>query len=559
MTWTPRPYQQEAIDATFDYWAEVGGSPLIVIPTGGGKAGVLGTIMRRLFDQYPDIRILNVTHSAELVGQNYEEAVGLWNWIPAGVYQAQLGRRDTRQQILFCGIQSVWNKAHLLGEVDLVIIDEAHAVPRKSSTMYGKFLAAIREANPDCRLLGLTATPYRLDSGVLHEGEDALFDDIAYEINIRELIEDGYLTPLVGKGDVTTLDVSGVKVRGGEFVAGELQAAVDKAEINRAIVDDIVRYGHDRRSWLVFATGVEHGEHLRDEIRSRGYSSQLLTGNTPPGERKRMIEDFKALRIRSLVNVGTLTTGFNAPAVDLIAAARPTQSAGLYVQIGGRGTRNVYAPGYDLSTREGRLAAIANGPKPNCLFLDFGKLVRTHGPIDMVKPKKPGKGGGDAPVKTCPTDRRDKNGAKGCGSLVHASVMECPDCGFEWERELSKNITRQAAAAPILSNSAPNWKAVTKRSFFRHEKFGSAPSVRVEYLCGFASFKEWVAFENEKAKGLVSRWWREHGGLEPTPKTTSEALSRVKELRETAEIRVEPDGKFFKITGRKMALAEKAA
>jgi DNA repair protein RadD len=540
--WTPRYYQEDAINGTFDYWAEEGGSPLIVIPTGGGKAGVLGTIMRRLFDNWSDMRIVNLAHVAELVGQNYEELIGMWPWAPAGIYSAGLNRRDTRAQILFASIQSVWNKVEQLGAIDLLIIDEAHMVPRKDTTTYVKFIKRVLELNPDCRLLGLTATDYRLDSGRLTDGEDRLFDKIAYEISIRELIDEGYLTPLISKATATSLDVSGVGKRGGEFVAGQLQAAVDKEDLNRGIIDDIVRYGANRRSWLGFASGVEHAHHLAEETRSRGFSAAVLDGTTPDGERRQMIADFKAYRLRSLWNCGVLTTGFNHPGVDLIAAARPTESAGLYVQIAGRGTRNVYAPGMPLSTREERLAAIAAGPKPNCLFLDFGGLVRRHGPIDLVQPKRPGKGGGDAPVKECPE----------CHSLVHASVMICGDCGYEWERQLSQKITRSASAGPIISKAEPVWKDVTRRSFFRHEKFGSPPSIRVEYSCNDVAHKEWIAVENEKAAGLVARWWKANGGQEPIPATVTEALERVPELKPVAQIRIEPDGKFFKITGRRM-------
>lgn len=550
MTWKPRPYQAEAIDATFDYWDaaadpknELGGNPLIVIPTGGGKAGVLGTIMRRIFDMWPEMRILNLAHVAELVDQNYKELLGMWEWAPAGVYSAGLNRRDTRNQILFASIQSVWNKAHLIGAVDLIIIDEAHMVPRKNSTTYVKFIEAMRALNPSVRLLGLTATDYRLDSGRLTEGDDKLFDDVAYEVNIRELIDDGYLTPLVSKATQTALDVTGVGKRGGEFVAGQLQAAVDKEELNRGIIQDIVAYGQNRRSWLGFASGVEHAHHLAEITREMGYSAAVLDGSTPDGERRRMIADFKAYRLRCLWNCGVLTTGFNHPGVDLIAAARPTESAGLYVQIAGRGTRNVYAPGMPLETREQRLEAIAKGPKPNCLFLDFGGLVRRHGPIDMVTPRKPGKGGGDAPVKTCPE----------CFSLVHASVMHCPDCGHEWERQLSKKITKAAADTPILSKSEAIWKAVDHRRFSRHEKFGGAPSMKVEYVCPPTTFPEWIAFENERAKGLCAKWWKANGGADPVPDTVSEALKRAGggELKPVSEIRVEASGKFWRVTGQR--------
>lgn len=546
--WTPREYQADAIQAPFDYWATDGGSPLIVIPTGGGKAGVIGCIIRRIFDDYPDMRIVNLAHVAELVDQNYRELIAMWEWAPAGVYSAGLNRREAHAKILFASIQSVWNKAAALGPIDLLLIDEAHMVPRKATTTYFKFIEAVRALNPDVRILGFTATDYRLDSGRLAEGADKLFDAVCYEVTLTELIADGYLTPLVSKATQTALSTTGVAKRGGEFVAGALQAAVDKEELNRGIVDDIVSYGHNRRSWLGFAAGVEHAHHLAEETRSRGFSAAVLDGNTPDGERRRMIEDFKAYRLRCLWNCGVLTTGFNHPGVDLIAAARPTESAGLYVQIAGRGTRNVYAPGMPLDTREERLAAIAAGPKPNCLFLDFGGLVRRHGPIDMVQPRKPGKGGGDAPVKTCPE----------CFSLVHASVMECPDCGHVWERQLSSKITKSAAVTPILSKSEAVWRQVATRAFHRHEKFGSAPSMRVEYWANLVTYREWVSLEHpsDGVRSGAGRWWKQHGGQEPVPTTVTEALERVGELRAVSEIRIQASGKYWEITGRKFADVE---
>jgi DNA repair protein RadD len=343
--WTLRPYQRAAIDGVYDYWREEGGNPLVVLPTGTGKSGVAATLKRELITDYRDMRILNVTHVAELVQQNFDELKGMWPWAPAGIYSAGLGMRDLRAQILFAGIQSIHKRVHRLGPVDLLMVDEAHLIPRKSGTMYGNFITALREANPDMRLMGLTATPYRLDSGRLDEGDDAMFDAIAFEYGLREAIDDGYLKPLISKATATALDTTGVAKRGGEFVAGALQEAVDKADLNRGIVDDIVRFGHNRRSWLVFAAGVEHAEHLRDEIRRRGYSAEMVDGNTPNHERRRIIEGFKSYQIRAVVNCGVLTTGFNHPGVDLIAAARPTESTGLYVQIAGRGTRPVYAHG----------------------------------------------------------------------------------------------------------------------------------------------------------------------------------------------------------------------
>jgi DNA repair protein RadD len=551
MAFIPRPYQREQVDAGLDAMA-AGEDALLVLPTGGGKSGVAGTLMREMTDEFGDLRMVSLAHVKELVKQNFEELLGIWDWAPAGVYSAGLNQRDLRSQIVFAGIQSIGKKVRELGQVDALFIDEAHMIPRKSDTTYGRLIAELRDANPDMRLCGLTATDYRLDSGRLTDpGWDRvnsveippLFPRVTHEVKMRYLMDEGYLTPLSSKGTSTTLSVAGVGRRGGEFIASELQAAVDRDELNRAIADEVVEYGQGRRSWLGFAAGVEHANHLAAHLRRHGISVGVITGETPSGERDKLIADFKGYRIRCILNCGVLTTGFNHPGVDLIFVARPTESTGLYVQIGGRGTRNIYAPGFDLGTTAGRLAAIAGGPKPNCLFLDFGGLVRRHGPIDDPIIRVPGKGGGgQAPVKECP----------GCHELVHASVMICPSCGNEWERQLSESITRTASVAPIMSKADPVWHKVTARRWYRHSKFGSTDSVRVEYQAGPILQKEWLAVENERAAGLVAKWWKQHGGAEPPPTSVDETLQRVGELDATDELRLEPDGRYWKITGRRM-------
>ena len=228
---------------------------------------------------------------------------------------------------------------------------------------------------------------------MLHEGERRLFTDIAYEVSIRDLIDHGYLCPLISKMTNLTLDVGGVGSRGGEFIAGQLQAAVDRESITRAAIDEILAYGEGRRSWLLFCSGVEHATHVALALRDRGVSCATIFGDTPSAERDRIIAAFKRGEIRALASMGVLTTGFNAPAVDLIAMLRPTKSTGLYVQMAGRGTR--LAPG-----------------KENCLVLDFAGNVARHGPIDAVKPTvetgdaRPSPAGGGRAVQALPELRQ---------------------------------------------------------------------------------------------------------------------------------------------------------
>lgn len=544
-----RPYQEEAVDAVFDYWGAEGGNPLVDLATGCGKSAVLSEIIKRLCEGWPDMRIIICTHVAELIEQSYLELLGMWPFAPAGIYSAGLGRRDRHAQVLFCGIQTVWNKVDELarsGVPDVMLVDEAHLIPAKAETMYGKFIADLRKLNPDMKIVGLTATPFRLDSGRLDEGDDRLFDRVVYEYGIGPAVQDGYLAPLSSKPTAAGFDLTGVGRQGGDYNQKRLQAATDREEVTIAAVDEIVTKGADRKSWLIFGAGVEHALHIRDEIRSRGISCETITGETPKEERRRIIEDFKAYRLRAITNNSVLTTGFNHKGVDLIAFMRPTLSAALYLQMAGRGVRVLYAPGMPLDTVEQRKAAIAAGPKPDCLVLDFAGLVAKHGPVDMVEPKKPGKGDGDAPIKICPE----------CEELLHASVRVCTCCGYQFPASEEAKHAARASDAPILSTNEPIWREVTGRTFRRHEKVGGLPSVRVDYSLGLEVQKEWLCPQHTGfPKQRADRYWQQHGGARPFPKTVDEFLERAAELSVTAGIRLKKNGKYWNVEGHQVGAA----
>lgn len=519
MSLSLRPYQGAAIQGLYTYFAHAKGNPLIVIPTAGGKSLVMASFIEGVIKAYPDQRLLIITHVRELIEQNHAELLRLWPHAPAGIYSAGLKRREIRAQVLFAGIQSIHARADDIQHCDLVLIDEAHLIPRTSNTMYRRFLRDLKQLNPLLKVIGLTATPYRLDSGLLHEGDDALFTDIAYEVSVRELIDLGYLAPLISKRMATQLDVTQVGTRGGEFIAKDLAAAVDQDAVTQRAVDEIVAYGTDRNSWLIFCAGVDHALHVRAAVRDRGITCDTIVGETPDAERDALIAGFKQGRIQCLTNANVLTTGFNAPAVDLIAMLRPTKSAGLYVQIVGRGCR--LAPGKD-----------------NCLVLDFAGNIARHGPIDAIKPKRPGAGEpGEAPIKACPD----------CHSIVHAAVRECPDCGHRFPPPAPK-IEPRASQLPILSTRRPEWVPVTRVSYQRHEKPGKPPSLRVDYWCGLASHSEWVCLEHGGyPRRKAAAWWSERAPTLPLPARVEDALACVNQLRCPAEIAVRPSGRFTEV------------
>lgn len=536
-----RDYQRAAIDAIYAYWEKGGGNPLVELATGTGKSLVAAMLCRELLEQWPDLRIGVVAHVKELIAQNCQEMIRTWPGAPVGIYSAGIGRRDRSAKILFCGIQSVYNKVDQLGGFDVLIIDEAHMIPRKSQTMYGGFLDACRKRVPDMRIIGLTATPYRLDSGRLAGGKDSLFDKIVYSYGVGEGVRDGYLSPLVSKATLAEINVDQVAVRGGEFVPLELQAAACDNAIVSAATAELVRMGKDRRAWLVFCTGVSHAWDVAKQIRTHGVGGvEVISGETPAGERDRLINAFRAGQIRCLVNVNVLTTGFNVPHVDLVGLMRPTLSTGLYVQMLGRGTR-------------------LSDAKEDCLVLDWGGNVRRHGPVDDVYVKDKSRRGDSGRVKVDSVRAKE---CPNCHSLTGLASAACRDCGYEWPRDTSPKHDAQAdGTTSVMAAAAPKWLQVNEIEFERHnpKESGKPPTLRAEYYCGPAVHKEWVCFEHDGfPRRKAEEWWRRMGGNYPVPDTVKDALSRVEELDWPREICVRPDGKFFRIVSRKMPSREAA-
>lgn len=522
-----RTYQRAAIDALYTYFSGSAGNPLVVMPTGTGKSVVIAGFAKEAMEAWPDTRILVLTHVKELIQQNFLALLRAWPEAPAGIYSAGLNRRDIGARMLFAGIQSIHKRARHVQRCDLVLIDEAHLLGRSDSSMYRKFLDELNEINCGMlKVVGFTATPYRLDSGLLHEGKDRLFTDIAYDVPMLDMIQQGYLCPVVPKRTATQLDVSGVGTRGGEFIAGELEAAVDQDAITAAAVREIVAMGQERGSWLMFCAGVRHAEHVRDAIREHGISCEMVTGDTPGPERDRILQAFKAGRLRALTNANVLTTGFDAPGTDLIALLRPTKSVGLYVQMVGRGTR------------------LAEG-KEDCLVLDFAGNTARHGPVDMVDGRKrEPKGEGAAPTKTCPE----------CSTIVFAGARVCKACGFEFPAP-EPAIAAQASSAAVLSiQIQPEWVTVTDVTYRRHQKDGKPPSLCVEYHAGLMRHREWVCFEhNGYPRERAVNWWARRMPSIPAPVTVEEALRLAPELPKPVAISVKPVGRYTEILGVRWA------
>lgn len=511
-----RPYQNEAVDRLYQWFTDNHGNPLVVMPTGTGKSLTIAEFIRRAVTEYPETRVVMLTHVKELIEQNFAALIRQYPSANAGIYSASVGRKDIRAQILIAGIQSLYKHAYKVQKCDILIVDEAHLMPRKAETMYGHFLKEIREINPNVKLVGFTATAFRLDSGHLAGDGEEMFQGVAFEYGMADAIQQGYLSVLVSKSTDTHFDVSGVKKRLGDFVESELEAVYNTSEKNRDVIDEIMRNAASRRACLVFATGVDHATALRDLIRARGRSAEVITGKTPKGERARIIADYKAGRIWALVNVNVLTTGFDAPAVDLVALVRATMSPVLYIQMCGRGAR------------------LAEG-KDDCLILDFAQNIERHGPVDKPRIRTPGEGGGgEAPMKVCDA----------CQMYNYTSARRCSTCGAEFPPPEPKFKGVASTEAVLSFQQQTQWIEVATVSYDHHHKIGGTTSMRVTYGTAKGDHREWVCVEHGGPAGEKARlWWMKRSMLAP-PETVDEAVGRSSELRKPTHITVQKDGRY---------------
>ncbi|WP_338928362.1 DEAD/DEAH box helicase family protein [Roseomonas mucosa] len=520
-----RYYQEAAVDAVWDGMAKHDGNLLAVLPTGTGKALCICELVRRALQGYPETRILVLTHSRELVEQNYLEMKRLWPEVNAGIYSAGLKRRDTRHNVIFGSIQSIHNKAYQIQTCDLLIVDEAQGIPNNSDAMWRKFLDQLQSINGGrVRVIGWTATPFRLQSGMLHKGKNALFDHIVYEYGMLDAIKDGFIVRPISKKAETQIDTSNVGTRGGEFIASQLEAAATHPDVVDAVAEEIIANGQDRRSWIVFGCGVKHCEMLREAIRERGYSCEGVFATTPLEERDQIIAAFKRQEIRALVSVTALTVGFNAPATDLVALARPTQSPGLYIQAVGRGTR--LCPG-----------------KSDCLVLDFGNHAARLGPLDKprIKGERASTMKDGMPMKVCLS----------CDAKNAIAARECVECGAPFP-PIVQQISMQASTMGLLSEdqAKPQWVPVMSVQYRRHEKPGKPPSMRIIYSCGLVQHSEWQCPEHAGyAREKFVQWWRKRAPDVPVPDTVAQALAQSHVLKRPTQIAVRPEGKFTAIVG----------
>jgi len=537
-----RAYQAEAVSACYRSLAERDGNPCIVMPTGAGKTPIIAKICADAVAWGE--RVVVLAHVKELLLQTLEKIQIMAPDLPVGVYSAGLNSRDTGHPVIVAGIQSVWRRAEELGPRSLIIIDEAHLISPDDESRYQIFFEEMRAINPDVRVIGLTATPYRLGTGALC-GPDETLNHICHETHIQPLIANGFLSRLVLRGSDlgARADLSVVSIRGGEYVPAELSEAASLPSIIAAATADITAKTVGRKSVLVFAVDIAHGEKVLESMMEAGHNVAMVTGDTPSPERSLMLDQFKVGKIRYLINVMVLTTGFDAPNVDCVVMLRPTLSPGLYYQMVGRGFR--VAP-----------------DKTNCLILDCAGNIMRHGPVDALGMGHRS-GGNREPGDDIEEDDDTVKMREclGCQFILPAAQRECP-CGYMApEDELKIGIVDEDS--DILQDLEPEWVRVNDASYHLHTKKDPVPgkpscTLRADYYLGLGRrVCEWVCVEHTGyARAKAKSWWAARSD-EPLPDTVEDALRaiRLDGLRTPSRVQIapEPGTKYIKLIAAEFA------
>jgi DNA repair protein RadD len=532
----PRWYQDEAINSIFEYFETRAGNPVIAAPTGTGKSIIIAEFIRRVMQRWPSQRFLVATHVKELIEQNAAKMSAVWPHAPYGIFSAGLNSKEYQQPIIFGGVQSMAKVATMFGWRDLLIIDECHLLNPKDGTLYMLLINELKKINPNLKVIGLSATVYRMGMGLITDG--GLFTDVCYDLTTMEmfdrLLAENYISLLIPKKTNVEIDTNNLHIASnGDYVQSELETATEK--ITYQAIQEAMKYGYNRKSWLIFCAGVKHAIKTREILLQFGVPTTIVHSNTKDFkmkdiERDKNLSDFKYGQYLAITNNNVLTTGFDHPPIDMIIMLRATMSTSLWVQMLGRGMRPF---GGDAIFP----------PKENCLVLDFAGNTRRLGPVnDPVIPKRKGGGGGEVPVKICDW----------CGTYNHISARVCTGCGEEFT--FAPKIVEQAGTDEVMRSELPVVEVFeVDRVFYARTqtKAKPLPWLKVTYFCkdNLIPFSENVMLEHTGYASKKARdWWRIRHPSEP-PETIEKALELVSELKVPNKIRVWVNKQYPEILG----------
>ena len=510
-----RPYQDVAPKKVFDFLRNnPKGHPLVAVPTGGGKTVILAEITKQAIKKWPKTKVLILSHVKEILSQNHK-ALEFHTGLRVGIYSAGIGLREV-EQVTVASIQSVFRKPKLFEDYDLIIIDECHRIPRGDNTMYLKFFAGLK--NP--KYLGLTATPYRLGSGLIYGEEDSIFTELIYDLTTKEkflqLIDDGYLCNLKVQATDMALNVNNIKTVAGDFDNKQMSQNLDVDRITKIAVKEIIRSGENYKKWLIFAIDIKHAENIAEELGKNDIPTMVVHSKME-FDRDTVIKHYKLGTFRAIVNVNVLTTGFDDPEIDLIALLRPTKSPVIHVQTIGRGLR--IAPGKD-----------------HCLILDFAGNTERLGPINdiTIKKKGKGKGGGEPVMKQCPK----------CNTLHAPAVRVCEWCGYRFEFKTA--LSTKTGNTEVIAKQVDPWVKVDDVTYSLHQKKNSPNILKVTYQCGMRQFVQYKCVEHKVYAGHDAKHWLKFRGLDGIS-TVEQAIEASDKLSKPNRIKLGKNGKYTNV------------
>ena len=405
-----RTYQKEALAAGLEALNQ-NKNPVLQLATGTGKS----LIIAGLAEQYrkTNRRTWVLTHVEQLVKQNaatYENFTGK----PAGVICAGLNRRDYNSAVTFATIQSIKSPAlnKIIAPSDLIIIDEAHRVPHSieenSNGMYERILSEY----PDAGRVAMTATPWRMDNGIIYgKGDKFWFDTLAYKYDVPRAVKDGYLCPLVGVESEVQLNLEGVAIAGTDYVQKEV-GEVETDEWLYTVANSVRKLAENRNRIAVYCPSIKAAFRTAKALTDvTKWGCSLLTSEMSVEQKAKEIADFQNGVNRFLCSVDMITTGFDYPPLDCIVCLRPTLSSSLWVQIQGRGTR-------------------LHPSKKNCLVLDYVGNLQRLGGVDMYETfyrEKNGKAVKEVPAVPVVKKKKERRILPGITTLVPIDPMTGKD------------------------------------------------------------------------------------------------------------------------------------
>lgn len=499
---------------------------LIMAATGAGKTIYFSELCRQLLTQWPHLRIAILAHRGLLVEQAKDKLLKVWPEAKIGIACASAGsKKDTESPVTIGTIQTLINHTATIAPFDLIIIDEAHRLqPMNKKSQYQEFLKTMIRYNPAVRVLGVTATPYRLGHGyvygkVCRPDNENWFPALNYRIGISDLQKQGYLCGYRAKeAKNISSDLNRVKVSG-DFNISELSEVMSRTEHVGSAVNTVEQYAKDRKRIVVFCVTIEHAEKVAEAFKSADHRAMAIHSEMPGGQREMIMREFEAGRLRILVNVGVLTEGWDSPAVDCILLCRPTKSAALYVQMCGRGLRPF--PG-----------------KEDVLILDLSNNCSEHGDPDNPRIPIPGRAGKADPIlKVCPK----------CFELIPVGAKECRACGYVYPVEIKEqNGTVEMRSVQWSRAPAPKVMEVLEKNFKEYTSKAGNRMMRLSLTCQPSDsiqsvwVNEFFDFDgnNEWANGKAKRLWEGLTGTIP-PESVEEAEWRAEELLINVPLRVE--------------------